>query len=129
VPSNFVSSSKLAHELRYFLFVKFKTCSKGDSQMAEKDTAHLTADGQDLNDRDLKLSILEHLKNDGRLDLDELEISCRKDVVYLEGIIPSEIERHVYTKNPNHRTITLRLRRREKQDRTSQLGAPCHSAG
>ncbi len=63
--------------------------------MAKNESAHLPADDQDLNDRELKLSILEHLKNDGRLDLDELEISCRKDVVYLEGVIPSEIEHQI----------------------------------
>ncbi len=63
--------------------------------MAKKETVHSPADYQGLNDRDLKLSILDYLKNDGRLDLDEIEISCRKDVVYLEGIIPSEIEHQI----------------------------------
>jgi hypothetical protein len=52
-------------------------------------------DYQSLNDRDLELSILDNLKNDGRLDLEQLEISCRKGVVYLEGIIPSEIEHQI----------------------------------
>jgi hypothetical protein len=52
-------------------------------------------DYQNLNDRDLELSILDNLENDGRLDLEQLEISCRKGVVYLEGIIPSEIEHQV----------------------------------
>jgi hypothetical protein len=61
--------------------VGFKTCSKEKNQMANKETVHLPTDYQNLNDQDLKLSILEYLKNDGRLDLDELEISCRKDVV------------------------------------------------
>ncbi len=63
--------------------------------MAKKETVHSPADYQGLNDRDLELSILDYLKNDGRLDLDEIEISCRKDVVYLEGIIPSEIEHQI----------------------------------
>jgi osmotically-inducible protein OsmY len=48
-----------------------------------------------LNDRELKLSIVDNLKNDGRLDLEQLEISCRKGVGYLEGIIPSEIEHQI----------------------------------
>ena len=48
-----------------------------------------------MNDRDLKLSILDNLKNDGRIDLKELEISCRKEVVYLEGIIPRETEHQI----------------------------------
>ena len=63
--------------------------------MAKKETVHSPADYQNLNDRELKLSILDNLKNDGRLDLEELEISCRKGVVYLEGIIPSEIEHQI----------------------------------
>jgi hypothetical protein len=60
--------------------------------MAKKQPTHSSAYYQNLNDRYLKLSILDNLKNDGRLDLEQLEISCRKGVVYLEGIIPSEIE-------------------------------------
>jgi len=63
--------------------------------MAKKETVHLTTDYQTLNDKDLESSILECLENDGRLDLDELEISCRKDVVCLEGIIPSENEHQI----------------------------------
>lgn len=63
--------------------------------MANKKTVHLPTDYQNLSDLELKLSILEYLKNDGRLDLDKLEMSCRKDVVCLEGIIPSEIEHQI----------------------------------
>ncbi len=63
--------------------------------MAKKEPAHSSAYYQNLNDRELKLSILDNLKNDGRLDLEQLEISCRKGVVYLEGIIPSEIEHQI----------------------------------
>ena len=37
--------------------------------MAKKEPAHSSAYYQNLNDRDLKLSILDNLKNDGRLDL------------------------------------------------------------
>ena len=57
--------------------------------------AELPVDYQNLNDRDLELSILDNLENDGRLDLEQLVISCRKGVVYLEGIIPSEIEHQI----------------------------------
>lgn len=63
--------------------------------MVKKGTVHLPVDDQDLNDRELKLSIIEYLKNDGRLDLEELVISCCKDVVCLEGIIPSETEHQI----------------------------------
>lgn len=63
--------------------------------MAKKDPAQSSGYYQNLNDRELKLSILDNLKNDVRLDLEQLEISCRKGVVYLEGIIPSEIEHQI----------------------------------
>ncbi len=63
--------------------------------MAKKEAMHSSAYYQNLNDQELKLSILDNLKNDGRLDLEQLEISCRKGVVYLEGIIPSEIEHQI----------------------------------
>ena len=63
--------------------------------MAKKETVHLPANYQKLNDRDLRLSILDNLQNDGRLDLEELQISCRKGVVYLKGIIPSETEHQI----------------------------------
>ncbi len=63
--------------------------------MAKKETARSAADYQALNDRELELSILDNLINDGRLDLEELEISCRKNVVCLEGIIPSVIEHQI----------------------------------
>lgn len=60
-----------------------------------KDVTVVPADYQSLNDRDLKLSILDNLKNEGCLDLEELEVSCRKGAVYLEGIIPGEIEHQI----------------------------------
>ncbi len=63
--------------------------------MTKKERRPSPADYQNINDRDLKLSILDNLKNDGRLDLEELEVSCRKGAVYLEGIIPSEIEHQI----------------------------------
>jgi DnaK suppressor protein len=48
-----------------------------------------------LNDEELQLLIMEHFRNDGRVDLDELEISCRKGMVYLEGILPSDSEHQI----------------------------------
>jgi DnaK suppressor protein len=48
-----------------------------------------------LSDEELQLLIMEHLRNDGRVDLDELEVSCRKGMVYLEGILPSDSEHQI----------------------------------
>lgn len=63
--------------------------------MGKKETVSSPADYQNLYEQELKLSILENLQNDGRLDLDELIITCRKDVVCLDGIVPSEIEHQI----------------------------------
>mgnify|MGYP000172443326 CR=1 FL=1 len=63
--------------------------------MAKKEPLRSSGYYQNLNDRELKLSILDNLKNDARLDLEQLEISYRKGVVYLEGIIPSMIEHQI----------------------------------
>ena len=57
--------------------------------------AELPSEYQNLSDEELRLLILEQLGNDGRVDLEELEISCRKGVVYLEGVVPSENEHSI----------------------------------
>jgi RNA polymerase-binding transcription factor DksA len=53
------------------------------------------ADYADLSEAELEAAIYEHFKDDGRLDLDELEISCRKGVIYLSGTVPSENEHRI----------------------------------
>lgn len=57
--------------------------------------AELPSEYKDLSDEEVGLLILEHIGNDGRVDLEELEISCRKGVVYLEGVVPSESEHSI----------------------------------
>jgi len=54
--------------------------------------AELPDEYQNLNSEELRMLILDHLRNDGRVDLEELDICCRCGVVYLEGVIPSEGE-------------------------------------
>lgn len=48
-----------------------------------------------LNDRELAEAILEHLKEDGRIDMEELRVLTRKGVVYLTGALPSEAEHQI----------------------------------
>jgi DnaK suppressor protein len=48
-----------------------------------------------LSDRELIEAIQEHLKEDGRIDMEELHIACRKGVVYLSGTLPSEAEHQI----------------------------------
>ena len=48
-----------------------------------------------LSDQELTEAIREHLKEDSRIDLDELHVVCRKGVVYLSGALPSEAEHQI----------------------------------
>jgi RNA polymerase-binding transcription factor DksA len=45
-----------------------------------------------LDDSELAGVIREHLKEDGRIDTEELRIVCRKGIVHLSGVLPSEAE-------------------------------------
>lgn len=48
-----------------------------------------------LSDRELTEAIKEHLREDGRLDVEELHVACRKGVVFLSGLLPSEAEHQI----------------------------------
>jgi RNA polymerase-binding transcription factor DksA len=48
-----------------------------------------------LNDREMGEAILEHLKEDGRIDMEELRVLARKGVVHLTGALPSEAEHQI----------------------------------
>ena len=48
-----------------------------------------------LNDREMAEAILEHLKEDGRIDMEELRVLARKGVVHLTGALPSEAEHQI----------------------------------
>jgi DnaK suppressor protein len=48
-----------------------------------------------LSDMELTEAIKDHLREDGRIDADELHIACRKGVVYLFGALPSESEHQI----------------------------------
>jgi len=48
-----------------------------------------------LDDHELTESIREHVKEDGRVDMQELHLISRKGVVYLSGKIPSEAQHQI----------------------------------
>lgn len=48
-----------------------------------------------LDDSELSAAIREHLKEDGRVDAEELRIVCRDGVVHLSGVLPSESEHQI----------------------------------
>jgi len=53
------------------------------------------ADYSLLTDRELEEAVREHLREDGRIDMDELRIVCRHGVVYLDGAVPSHSEHQI----------------------------------
>jgi RNA polymerase-binding transcription factor len=48
-----------------------------------------------LTGRELEEAVREQVQEDGRVDMEELRIVCRRGVVYLDGSIPSEAERQI----------------------------------
>lgn len=50
---------------------------------------------KDLTDGEVEKTILEDLRYRGEVDLQELEVCCRKDVIYLEGVVPSKAEHDI----------------------------------
>ena len=57
--------------------------------------APVPADLNLLSEPDIAEAIREHVKEDGRIDMEELHVVCRKGVVYLSGKIPSEAEHQI----------------------------------
>jgi len=57
--------------------------------------APLAADLNLLSDNELTEAIKEQLKEDGRIDMEELHTVCRKGAVYLSGSVPSEAEHQI----------------------------------
>jgi DnaK suppressor protein len=48
-----------------------------------------------MSDRERVEAIRGHVKEDGRIDMEELHVVCRKGVVYLTGKIPSDAEHEI----------------------------------
>lgn len=64
-------------------------------QEPEARPAPLPPDYALLTGSELEAAIREHLREDGRVDMDELRIVCRGAVVHLEGVLPSAAERQI----------------------------------
>ncbi|MGZ9214924.1 MAG: TraR/DksA C4-type zinc finger protein [Candidatus Binatia bacterium] len=58
----------------------------------------IPADLSLLSDQELTEAIKQHLKEDGRIDVEELHVAGRKGVVYLSGLLPSEAEHQILLK-------------------------------
>jgi RNA polymerase-binding protein DksA len=60
---------------------------------AEERTEHMPPDISTFTDEEIEEYIRQQLTEDGRVDLDELQITCRSGVIYLDGALPTE-EQH-----------------------------------
>lgn len=58
-------------------------------------SARIPDDYQDLSNDQIVSMIYDHFRNDGRVDTEEIEISIRSGVIYLDGNIPGEAEHQV----------------------------------
>ncbi|HSF29279.1 MAG TPA: TraR/DksA C4-type zinc finger protein [Candidatus Tectomicrobia bacterium] len=58
-------------------------------------TGRIHADMSLTTDRELESAIRELVREDGRVDIEELRIVCRHGVVYLDGSLPSEEEHSI----------------------------------
>ncbi len=61
-------------------------------------TAPVPPDLSPFDDAEWVQVIRDHLKEDSRIDTEELRIVCRKGVVYLTGALPSEAEHQILLK-------------------------------
>jgi len=52
-------------------------------------------DKEALTDDDMQEAIQDALQTDGRVDMEELDISCEEGVVYLSGVLPSNAEHEI----------------------------------
>lgn len=66
-----------------------------ESGPAAPESASLPADYQGLSDDGLKTAVYEQLKNDGRVELEELKISVHSGVIHIEGTLPGETSHQI----------------------------------
>ena len=59
------------------------------------DAEAVSTGGGELSDEEMLESIRDELQSDGRVETEELEISCEDGVVVLEGVLPSETSRRI----------------------------------
>jgi len=54
-------------------------------------------DEEELTDDEMREAVYDALHEDGRVDMEELNISCEEGVLYLDGVLPSEEKREILT--------------------------------
>jgi DnaK suppressor protein len=61
----------------------------------EPETGRLPSDLEQLDDEELAEHLAELVREDGQVEMDELQIRARNGVVYLEGAVPSEPQHEI----------------------------------
>jgi hypothetical protein len=59
------------------------------------EAGRLPPDLDQLDDDEVQAQLLDLVRDDGQVEMDELDIRVRKGVVYLEGAVPSEPEHEI----------------------------------
>jgi RNA polymerase-binding protein DksA len=98
-----------------------RNCTEGLERSGSVETEALGPSGSEpavppdynlLSGRELEEAIREHLREDGRVDMEELRIVCRHGIVHLSGSVPSEGEHQIAL-----RTITDVMGLKDVDDR------------
>jgi RNA polymerase-binding protein DksA len=72
--------------------------SAGAPEAERSPVGPVPADLRLLSDRELETSIRDLVRQDGRIDTNELRVVCRHGVVHLDGALPSEGEHRILAK-------------------------------
>ncbi|MBI3782568.1 MAG: TraR/DksA C4-type zinc finger protein [Deltaproteobacteria bacterium] len=71
---------------------------RGTEELERPQRGALPPDLNLLSEREVEAALREMVREDGRVDTDELRIVSRHGVVYLDGVVPSEAERQILHK-------------------------------
>ncbi len=96
--------------------------------------APVPADYSLLSGRELEDAVRDHLREDGRVDMEEMRIVCRHGVVHLSGSVPSEGEHQIVRQTitdvmglkeiDDHLQVEELLWEREDRDRNETAAEP-----
>lgn len=79
---------------RLYALPEARRCMRCASQVASAASAPgASAEVEGERDREVEQSIIEAIKEDGMVEMDELKVRCVDGVVYLRGVLPSEQQR------------------------------------
>lgn len=61
------------------------------------DVRPVELDQEELTDDEMRDAVYDALQEDGRVEMQELNINCEEGVLYLDGVLPSEEKREILT--------------------------------